>query len=236
MTIHCPPRSRPVTTQNDTVQTIFDRWDRLPDDRFDRFVDKGRLGMWLALFWVLCQTGAVHGAMIFLGVQEVAQDGKTLIPVMIQHEVGDPQLAGVQLAMQISDGTVGPKIGAVDLVTGTIFESNHTGSRDKGSLPRQAFWETTTAAGTVPIPATGVLATIEVDTTGLKSGAFVLKLTSVLGASTVLFDGLANPVIPNNGQEIEGTLTVVPEPTGLLMCVGLGIVLWRARMGRSQIV
>ncbi len=210
---------------NDMMSSVLD-----PPDPARGFTP-GR-GWWLIMVVILsiaAHTG--HAAMIVVGDHEVAAGGQALIPVMIQRQDGDPDLAGVQLAIQISDGTSGPTIGVVDLITGTIFATNHTGSRDKGSLSRQAFWETTTATGAVQIPSAGVLATIEIDTSGLTSGTFDLTLTSVMGTSTVLLDALANTVVPNQGQEIHGSVTIVPEPTSVWVWAGLGLT-WLWRVGR----
>jgi hypothetical protein len=174
-------------------------------------------------------TGVCHGAIIVVGDHRIVPDGLSQVPIFIERTEGDRDLLGIELAIQIGDGTSGPTIGNVDLVTETIFESNNTGSRDKGSLPRQAFWETTTATGAVPIPESGLLATVEIDARGWTAGNFDLSLTSVLGASTVLYDDRANVVPPNNGAEIKGSVTIVPEPSGLLIGAGFGAALLRRR-------
>jgi hypothetical protein len=179
----------------------------------------------LGLALVVCLPGALRAATITVGDQVVVAQGLALVPIMIQRQEGDPDLMGIELALQIGDGTAGPEIGLVDLVTGTIFQDNNTGSRDKGSLPRQAFWETTTASGSVPIPSQSLLATVQILTGEATSGQFDLALTSVLGQSTVLFDEAANVVLPNGGAEITARVTFIPEPLGGPL-LAMGLVFW----------
>ena len=188
-----------------------------------------RNALWVGLTFVMWLADVGYAATIVVGDHAVTPNDKTFVPIMIQREDGDPNLLGVELAIQTGDGLLGPTIGTVDLVTGTIFADNHTGSRDKGSLPRQAFWETTTAAGAIAIPPAGLLARIEIDASGLTSGTYDLTLTTVLGQSTVLFDEMANVVVPNNGEPIKGSITIVPEPSGGLACAGLVLIAWCRR-------
>jgi autotransporter-associated beta strand protein len=122
---------------------------------------------------------------------------------------GDAQVAGMTLCLQIGDGgpenggeNLGPRITAVDVLgSGTVFHASNTGStgQQEGSL----MWlvETTTAGGQVP--ATGTLALVTIDTTGVEPGRtfafrvkgvdardFVGGLSSSFGnATATLLDG-----------------------------------------------
>lgn len=183
-----------------------------------------------ALWW----GGAAQAAMITVGDHAIAPNVVTPITILVEAEAGDPQIAAVDFAIQISDGVTGPTIGQVDLETGTAFASNNIGgSNDKGSLPRQAFWEIITDTGTVPIPSPGILATVQIDATGISSGTYEVRLTSVQGVNTQFFDGQINSVPLNQGEEIIGSVTIVPEPAALLAWGAL-IPLLSGRRGQKR--
>ena len=75
---------------------------------------------------------------------------------------------------------------AVDTVHGTIFTQNNIGQLGSGSTFPQAFdAQTETKVGSVT--ASGLLATVTVDTTGYTSGNFPLLLTGTVNGNTVLF-------------------------------------------------
>ena len=147
-------------------------------------------------------------------------------PVQILVE-NVPDVAGVNLNAQIGDGSgIGtPLCNGVDLTTGTIFTSNNSGAWDNGSTPGLLIYSILTTSGTVSA-SSALLATFYVDTTGLNSGTFVLSLGDTLnGPTTFLSESGEVPIIITNG-----TLTVVPEPTGLaILATGLLPLLRRRR-------
>ena len=106
---------------------------------------------------------------------------------------GGAEIAGLDLAAEVNDGTSGPTIPAVDLESGTVFAGNHTGQTDNGSTPRRKFLSITTATGSVS--ADGRLATLTVDARGLTAGeTFALALANVAGESTALSDATGRSV------------------------------------------
>jgi hypothetical protein len=177
------------------------------------------------LIWVHAATAAI----ITVGDHDILADAVTPIQIMIEREENDPEIAGIDLAVQVADGTSGPTIGMIDLATGTPFETNNFGgSLDSGSDPRHAFWGIITDTGTVSIPESGLLATVYLDAAGLFSGTFDIALTSVLGVDTQLYDELGNPVPLNQGQPITGSVTlVVPEPASLFIWLALMLLIRR---------
>lgn len=181
----------------------------------------------------LCVASVSHAAIITVGDHEVLADRVTPIQILIEREAGDPEMVGMDLAMMIS-GDDGPTLGAIDLVTATPFEGHHVGgSTDQGSDARHAFWGVITASGSVPIPDTAVLATVEIDATGIYSGTFDLHLTSVLGVDTLIYDADLNPVVLNQGQPITGSVSVViPEPATFMWLVP-ATMMAAARRGRG---
>ncbi len=109
----------------------------------------------------------------------------------------------------------GPKISNIDLVSGTIFEGNHTGQNDLLSLPQVSVQSITTANGTVA--ADGMLATVMIDTTGFMDGEFDLWVGDTLDGATD-FAGISAVIT-------EGTIRIVPEPASLFgLLAGTGMI------------
>jgi hypothetical protein len=107
------------------------------------------------------------------------------LSLYLQVTDGGPEMvtAGYQTA-----GINGPEITDVDLVTDTIFETNHTSQEtvsDYPSVPQIAGEAIEASSGTVT--ATGVVAKVTFDTTGLTQGSYTLNLCAV-NAPTVFGD------------------------------------------------
>jgi hypothetical protein len=165
---------------------------------------------------------------------------------------GTEQVAGEDFFAQIGDGgtfnngsNTRPVFSSVDIINGTIFAADNVGAQgDPGGTPpgsnagHPLIWVdgTVTAGGTVP--ASGVLATLRIDTTGLNSGTFPLELTGVAnslgGFNTTLRNDNGDPIplTVNNGSII----VVVPEPGAgvLLGLVGLAALVRRGRRDRRR--
>lgn len=182
---------------------------------------------------MLLVSSALEAAVIDVGVHNIAANVVTSIPISIRSQEGsDPHVAGMNIAIQIGDGSSGPVIKSVNLDSDTIFDGNNTGSTNQGSLDRQAFWGITTAAGSIPIT-DGLIATIEVDAAGLTEGSFALTLSSVLGAPTELLDTSASPI---GLMVVDGQINIVPEPgtTGILGLAIAGFIAFSRRCHRAS--
>jgi len=138
---------------------------------------------------------------------------------------GGDEVQGGEFYFQVADGGPeaggsidGPDITVADIFGDassgplTIFTLNNTGEAAPGSLVPQ-FWTsgTTTASGTVS--ANGTLGVVTVDTTGFFSGSWELKVKDTLMGDS-RFPGVSTTV--NNGR-----ITIVPEPSTLLLLVML---------------
>lgn len=147
---------------------------------------------------------------------------------------GGNLVEGVNLNVQLADGGPGvggleeaPRITSVDLLSGTIFAGNVFGGvpMDPGSFPQLAIRSLLTDFGSVP--ASGLLATLTIDTTGFFVGQWSLSLSGTLNGDTNFLD------VP--AEVINGTITisraVVPEPglTGVTLLLSAGVLLRRQR-------
>lgn len=194
----------------------------------------------LGLFAAL--VGRVQAAIITVGDHDIAPDAITEIQILIERELTDPDLFGVSLALQITEGTVlsGPAIESVDMISGTIFAANNNGGQDVGSNldpPQHAFWEVQVDNNLlVPltIPANGLLATVRVNAIGLtERQTYNLTASSFLanGVTTqsLLIDNNADPVVP---MVNDGTITVTPEPFALTLWAVSSLLTVRLRWRR----
>ncbi|MEM6393736.1 MAG: PEP-CTERM sorting domain-containing protein [Planctomycetota bacterium] len=149
---------------------------------------------------------------------------------------GGQPVETLNLLVQIEDGlnVAGPTIQGVDLITGTIFENDNDGGQFDVDTDPQFFSTGVVTPFTIPattVAADGLIATILVDTTGISSGVFDLKLAdTLLGDTDFGFDENFLPIEPTI---VNGTITVViPEPgTGALL--GLVVVAGLLRRRRQ---
>ena len=125
------------------------------------------------------------------------------IPIYV---FGESPVAGVNFNVQIGDaelvangGVAAPTIEHVEILTGTIFGSNHTGLRASmddpdsfSGVPQHGYQATTTASGTVI--AGGLLATVTIDTTGVRNGSWTLGMSNTVNGPTD-FAGLTATII-----------------------------------------
>jgi hypothetical protein len=143
--------------------------------------------------------------------------------------------AGLNFNIQIGDGTVGPTITGVDLITGTPFASNNTGQTDNSSGAHQAFWTVTTGSGSVSLnPGPTKVASVTFDGTGLTSGQnWGLFLEATHNGPTRYLDTTVNANdIPMTITD--GSLTIVPEPSTYALISGVGCLAFAAVARRSR--
>ncbi|MGA2619779.1 MAG: C25 family cysteine peptidase, partial [Thermoguttaceae bacterium] len=111
---------------------------------------------------------------------------------------GGGPVEGLNFNIQVGDGglpaggtDVGPVIQNVDILTGTIFQNDPTAANidPSGQIPMFGGWKTTTASGTVD--ASGLLATVTIDTTGFSGRhTWALKMSNTCNGPTD-FAGIA---------------------------------------------
>jgi len=142
--------------------------------------------------------------------------------INVQGEEGNEFVQGLNLNMQIGDGTAGPVFQDVNIVDGTIFDGNHNLPVHVADQPWVQVWTVTTATGSVL--ANGLLAALTIATTGIDSGTWALTLkddASVPPWSTT-FPGNnppSNEFIPsitNGSLQIAG----VPAPSTFALSLG----------------
>ncbi|MEQ9461482.1 MAG: hypothetical protein RIG82_11085 [Phycisphaeraceae bacterium] len=152
------------------------------------------LRLLIAISCLLTATAMAHASITLHGPNHTDQLGTyTLLEdtpgqlITIYATSDDQPVQGINLNAQIGDGlSNAPSFTSVDLLAGTIFETNNTGLGSASGVltPQVAFYSTTTAIGTVL--ANGLLATIEIDTSGFfaSDGPFDLILSQTLNNPT----------------------------------------------------
>jgi hypothetical protein len=162
---------------------------------------------------------------------------------------GGEQVAGEDFFAQIGDGgtynggsNVKPVFTNIDIIGGTIFAANNVGAFGDptvGNAAHPLIWDDGTTTVSSSVSATGVLANLTIDTTGLSSGSFPLLLT-----------GVANAIGPNNNTTLNnangipislsvtnGLLTVSPFPAADYNHNGLvdaaDYTIWRDTLGQN---
>ncbi len=196
----------------------------------------------------LLMVGPAAAARISVGdIQLLPGQAAARVPIHVTAEIdpvtGYPETAGfVLLNLMIGDllviddepvlqGGPGPKIVDVDLISDTIFGSvPHLSPLT--SLPWPQLWEDgimTDHAGPIDpqnppeypeYEVTGLLATVLIDTTGVGPGTWDFVLDSTLSGITELrhSDTGASRL---SLSVTNGTITVVPEPSTVVMLVSL---------------
>jgi len=146
-------------------------------------------------------------------------------PISILVTGGDA-VSGLNLSAQIGDGgpelvdfglpagVDAPSIRSVDLKNGTIFASASDPQVDLGSIPQVANWSIAMTEPEANVPASGLLATLWIDTTDFFEGTWSLLLSDVLpdlpgGPFATDFAGV--PAVIQNGS-----ITVDPNLAGSL--------------------
>ena len=133
---------------------------------------------------------------------------------------------GVQFNVQIADGqssTVAPRITAVDILAGTIFQFDNNGIGGGMDTVRR-FELTTLDNGSAPLPSIPVgsstIATITFDTTGFSAGSWALSMTTPAGTTAYLDPSSGDP-LPMNVMD---GIIAVPEPACYSLAASIGLL------------
>lgn len=134
---------------------------------------------------------------------------------------GTGSVTNATVILQITGSGSLPVFTAAGITTGTIFATNNNGSPQYDlSSPQLAYADVATLTDTVD--GNGTLAVFTVDTTGISSGAYGLKLTG-----TTWGDSVVGTLPTTDVSFLDGSITIaIPEPSGLaaLALVGFGLV------------
>lgn len=138
----------------------------------------------------------------------------------------------VDFRLRVGNGTAVPAkpvIESVDLLTGTMFQTNNFGGQDDSLA--EPYHITSSVMALSEAACDGLIATVTLDTTGLTAGSWTLALGHTGGGPTELY-GLDQNFLPVllGTTLTDGTITIVPEPLSLgLLGSGMGMLLMRRR-------
>jgi hypothetical protein len=220
-----------------------------PRSRAQRFT-RGITAATIAIALWLVVVSVVRAASVDVGNHLlIANTPNQVITIQV---TGGEQIAGEDFFAQLGDGgtSIGgsntkPAFTNVDILAGTVFASNNSGAfGDRNGSPpgsnaaHPLIWVdgTITASGTVP--ASGVLAQLTIDTTGLSSGTFPLLLTGIapsLGQFETTLRNAAGAAIPLT--VINGSVTLSPYPLADYNHNGIvdaaDYTVWRDTLGQT---
>ena len=179
----------------------------------------------VALCWLLCLAGnAVANSTIALEHYQLLpnEPGQT-IEIWV---AGTEEIMGVNFFAQIGDGLSGPLITEIDLLDGTIFESNNWGQWAFVTLPSpsaDAYTMTDLSASSPTVLANGLLARITIDTMGFDGGSWPLRLTDTLHGTTAFLDG----ALAEHSVDVNlGSVSIIPEPVSLVGIAMAALAVW----------
>jgi hypothetical protein len=194
-------------------------------------------------FCLLCKTATAAGISVTGNSYNVAAG----TPVTAQFLVSNSslptvsQIEGMTFTVQIGAGTnLAPSITSVDLLTGTIWSSHVTAGNITTPLGgNQLQYQSRDIITDLPsdyVDLNGLLATINIDTTGAMPGDYsiILTGTNTIGRDSEFLNGSGDPIQATFGV---ANLTIVPEPStlvlGTLAGLGLGALSLRRRSVKS---
>jgi hypothetical protein len=156
------------------------------------------------------------------------------VPILVS---GSDAVSGIDLFVQVGDGgttvggdDTGPRITQVDLVSGTIFAGNNTGVFLD---PAPLIWGATTTTQSGSVSASGVLATLTIDTTGMFVGQFDLILNPPSTGPTAFADaGITTSL--TNGLLAIGDLTLPGDYNEDGKVDAADYVVWRKNDGMQS--
>jgi hypothetical protein len=172
----------------------------------------------------------------------VTADTHVLAPDMAGQQVpilvsGGEAVSGIDFFVQVGDGgttvggdDTGPRITQVDLTIGTIFAGNNTGVFLD---PAPLIWGATTTTQSGSVSASGVLATLTIDTTGMFDGQFDLILNPASTGPTAFADpGITTSLI--HGSLSIGDLPVSGDYNQDGTVDAADYVVWRKTVGSQE--
>jgi hypothetical protein len=149
---------------------------------------------------------------------------------------GGEAVSGIDLFVQVGDGgttvggdDTGPKITSLDLVTGTIFAANHT---DVFTDPAPLIWGATTTTTTGTVAASGLLATLTIDTTGISTGQFDLILNPPATGPTAFADAGVVTNLTNGLLQIGVAPTLTGDYNRNSIVDAADYVVWRETLNQ----
>jgi len=168
-----------------------------------------------------------------------AESAAYSIDLFVNNTSGAP-VAVASLDFGIATAEAGPKIGTVDLLTGTVFASDNNGvfayvegDHGKGYALTEAPPSGPNPLGNIFLP-TGLtkIATVSFNTVGISPGVYTLSLTGSGGSLPDTDYSIPSSFDPLGMSVFNGSLNVtaapVPEPEEMALGSVVALVAWGA--------
>ncbi len=196
-----------------------------------------RVGLSLAILVCLASSAFALPVIVLGNYNMPAGTTGNVIDVFVTSDV---TVQGLNFIMDSnSNAAGGPLITAVDIVgAGTVFFGNNTGQGGTPAPPALKIKQTTTtASGSVgPWASPSLLAHVTFSTVGVNTGVYALRIKGMATSGGGATTSFAVVALDQNASQ-NGTITVVPEPTtlvlGLFAAAGLGAVAIRNRRRKA---
>ena len=164
---------------------------------------------------------------IDVGLQSVTADtaAPQAIEIYVNNDGGPTSVGAMDFYIRLGEGTgTAPYISSVDLLSGTIFESDNSGqSADPGNGPQLQFHEVLKASGAGPVLPTGssLIGTVSFVTAGITSGTYDLLLSVPGVGDTDFYSDAASPsplgtIVFNGSLDV---VTPIPEASTVFAAV-----------------
>jgi hypothetical protein len=150
---------------------------------------------------------------VVAGASGQTLDAISANPIVIVIAGDGAGFQGADLGLTVEDGTIGPLLEDVDMLGG-VFLTDNNGQSDFETFPTRAQLSAVTSDADVG--PNGVLALLTIDTTGVPVGVYDL----FLHYDEDFFSATVISGIPNQSTVlIDGTLTVIPEPSSIILAL-----------------